>query len=52
MTDKDIRRKLGAQFDMNNVRDIDRKLIKVTREKTRTVVTLDYEKNSKFYGQC
>lgn len=52
MTDKDIRRKLGAQFDMNNLRDIDRKLIKVTREKTRTVVTLDYEKNSKFYGQC
>jgi hypothetical protein len=50
MTDKDIRRKLGAQFDMNNVRDIDRKLIKVTREKTRTLVTLDYEKRVNFMG--
>lgn len=50
MTDRDIRRKLGSQFDMNNVREIDRKLIKVDRKKTHTVVTLDYEKRVNFMG--
>jgi len=48
MTDREIRQKLGSQFDMNNVRDIDRKLIKVDRKKTHTVVTLDYEKRVNF----
>lgn len=50
MTDRDIRKKLGAHFDMNNVRDIDKTLVTVVREKTRTQVTLDYEKRVNFMG--
>jgi type II secretory pathway pseudopilin PulG len=50
MTDRDIRKKLGAHFDMNNVRDIDKTLVTVVREKTRTVVKLDYEKRVNFMG--
>ena len=50
MTDRDIRKKLGAHFDMNNVRDIDKTLVNVVREKTRTQVTLDYEKRVNFMG--
>lgn len=50
MSDGDIRRKLTAQFDMNNVRDIDTSLINVTREKTRTQVTFNYEKRINFMG--
>ena len=50
MTDRDIRRKLGSQFDMNNVREIDRKQIKIDRKKTHTIVTLDYEKRVNFMG--
>lgn len=50
MTDGEIRRKLSAQFNMNNVRDIDPKMIKVTRKKTQTIVTVDYEKRVNFMG--
>lgn len=50
MSNGDIRRKLTAQFDMNNVRDIDTTLIEVIREKTRTQVTLNYEKRVNFMG--
>lgn len=46
----DIRRKLTAQLDMNNVRDVDSKLINVTRESTRTEVTINYEKRVNFMG--
>ncbi|PCJ90842.1 MAG: DUF4845 domain-containing protein [Porticoccaceae bacterium] len=48
MTDRDIRRKLSSQFDINNIRDMNTKEIKVVREKTRTVVSLDYEKRVNF----
>tara|TARA_R110001592_G_scaffold116059_1_gene316978 strand:- start:117963 stop:118337 length:375 start_codon:yes stop_codon:yes gene_type:complete len=50
MTDGDIRRKLGSQFDINNIRDVDTKEIKVVRQKTHTVVSLDYEKRVNFMG--
>jgi len=50
MTDRQIRRKLGDFFDINNVRDIDMKDIKIVREKTGTIVTLDYEKRVNFMG--
>ena len=50
MTGGDIKRKLNDQFNMNNVRDVDKKLIKVIREKTRTEVTLNYEKRINFMG--
>jgi len=50
MSDRDIRQKLNAQFDMNNVRDIDKSLIEVVRERTRTQVTLNYEKRTNFMG--
>ncbi|MEZ5529152.1 MAG: DUF4845 domain-containing protein [Porticoccaceae bacterium] len=48
MTDSQVRRKLGDFFDINNVRDIDMKDIKIEREKTRTLVTLNYEKRVNF----
>ena len=50
MTDKDVRKKLNAFFDINNVRDIDTKQIKIIREKTKTLVTLNYEKRINFMG--
>lgn len=50
MTGGDIRRKLNDQFNINNVRDVDKKLIEVVREKTRTQVTLNYEKRVNFMG--
>jgi hypothetical protein len=50
MTDGDIRRKLGSQFDINNIRDINTKDIKVVRGKTHTTVSLDYEKRVNFMG--
>ena len=50
MTDGDIRRKLSSQFDINNIRDVDTKEVKVVRQKTHTVVSLDYEKRVNFMG--
>lgn len=50
MTNRDIRRELEAQFGINNVRDVDTKLINVIRERTRTQVTLNYEKRVSFMG--
>lgn len=48
MTDRDVRRKLSSKFDINNIRNMNTKEIKVVREKTRTVVSLDYEKRVNF----
>lgn len=48
MTDSQVRRKLADFFDINNVRDIDMKDIKIEREKTRTLVSLNYEKRVNF----
>lgn len=50
MSDAEVRRKLSAYFDINNVRDIDMKLIKIEREKTHTLVSLNYEKRINFMG--
>jgi hypothetical protein len=50
MSNSDIRRKLEAQFNINNVRDVDSKLISVIRERTRTQVIFNYEKRVNFMG--
>ncbi len=50
LTDKDVRKKLYSSFDINNVRDIDMKQLKIIREKTKTLVTLNYEKRIEFMG--
>jgi hypothetical protein len=50
MSDSEIRRKLLTHFDINNVRDIDMKLVKIEREKTHTQVSLNYEKRINFMG--
>ena len=50
MTNQEIRRKLGAQFDINNIRDVNSKEIKITRQRTNTIVTLDYERRVNFIG--
>lgn len=50
MTDHAIKRKLASAFIVNNVRDIDMKDVKVIREKTRTLVTVNYEKRIEFLG--
>jgi hypothetical protein len=50
MSNREIRQKLSSQFDINNIRDIDSKQIEIKRERTRTIVTLDYEKRVNFMG--
>jgi hypothetical protein len=50
LTDKDVRRKLSSSFDINNIRDVDMKQLKIIREKTKTLVTLNYEKRIEFMG--
>ena len=50
MTDARIRRKIGDSFTINNVRDVDVKKVQIVREKTRTLVKLDYEKRVNFLG--
>lgn len=50
LTDKDVRKKLYASFDINNIRGIDTKQIKILREKTKTLVTLNYEKRIELMG--
>jgi len=48
MTETAIKRKLAGLFIVNNVRDIDMKDIKIQRDKTRTLVTLNYERRKEF----
>lgn len=50
MSDAEVRRKLLTHFDINNVRDIDTKLIRIKREQTHTEVSLNYEKRVNFMG--
>ena len=50
MSDTEVRRKLSTHFDINNVRDIDTKLIKIKRQQTHTTVSLNYEKRVNFMG--
>ena len=44
MSDRQIRRKVADYFTINNVRDVNAKSLKIAREKTRTLVYMDYEK--------
>lgn len=50
MTDARIRRKISNSFTINNVRNVDVKKVQIEREKTRTLVTLDYETRVNFMG--
>ena len=50
MSDGQIRRKLANYFLVNNVRDIDMKDIEIERERTRTLVKVDYQKRVHFLG--
>lgn len=50
MTDRAIKGKLSSQFDINNIRGIHADQIKIKRERTKTLVTLDYEKRVNFMG--
>jgi Domain of unknown function (DUF4845) len=52
LTDKDVRKKLSSYFDINNVRDVDAKQIKIIRDKTKTLVILSYEKRIEFMGNA
>lgn len=48
MSDRKIRNKIEKSFTINNVRDVDIKALKIEREKTRTLVYIDYEKRVNF----
>ncbi len=48
LTSGGIRRKVSNYFTINNVRDVSAKDIKITREKGRLIVTLDYERRVNF----
>lgn len=50
MTDARIRRKISNSFTINNVRNVDVKKVQIEREKTRTLVTLNYETRVNFMG--
>ncbi|TNE78054.1 MAG: DUF4845 domain-containing protein [Gammaproteobacteria bacterium] len=50
MTDGAIRGQVWKFLDVNNVRDLDRDALKIVREKTRTLVTINYEKRVNFMG--
>ena len=48
LTDRQIRRKLSDYFMVNNVRDVNVKDLVIERNKTATVVRLDYERRVNF----
>ena len=50
MSERNIRRKVGAALKLNNVRDIDISVLEVDRQKTHTLVSLNYEKRVNFIG--
>jgi hypothetical protein len=50
LTDRAVRGKLSSTFSINNIRDVDTKQIKIIREQTKTLVTLNYEKRVDFMG--
>lgn len=50
MTDSQIRRKLDSYFIVNNVRNINAKDIIVKRERTKILVSHDYETRANFMG--
>ena len=44
LSDRQIRNKVDKSFVVNNIRDLDRKALKIERQKTRTLVYIDCEK--------
>ena len=50
MTDRQIKAYISNTFIINNIRDLDGRDIKISREKHRLFVSLDYEKRVNFMG--
>jgi putative transposon-encoded protein len=50
MNDKQIRRKINDSFTVNGVRDVDIRALQIERERTRTLVSLNYEKRVNLFG--
>lgn len=50
MSDQEIVRYVQRTFDVNNIRDITTRDMKISREKHRLFVSLDYEKRVNFMG--
>lgn len=50
MSDKEIRKKVNNSFTVNNVRGLDIRSLKVERQRTRTLVTFNYEKRVHLFG--
>ena len=50
MSDSDIRRKLDNYFTVNNVRNIRVRDVKIKRERTKILVSYDYEVRAQFMG--
>jgi hypothetical protein len=50
MSDLEIRKKVNNSFTVNNVRGIDIRSLKIERQRTKTLVMLDYEKRVHLMG--
>ena len=50
MSDRQIQIYIERTFDINNIRDINPRDLKISREKHRLFVSLDYEKRVNFMG--
>ena len=50
MTDREIVRFIQNSFDINNIRDLSTKDMKIERQKHKLLVTLDYEKRIHLMG--
>ena len=50
MTSADIRDRMGRTFDINNIRNVSVKDLKIKREKERVLISLNYEKRVNFMG--
>tara|TARA_R110000787_G_scaffold35789_8_gene91657 strand:- start:7810 stop:8184 length:375 start_codon:yes stop_codon:yes gene_type:complete len=50
MTDREIRRKVSDYFTVNNVRDVNVLDLQIEKQKTRTLVKMDYERRVNFMG--
>ena len=50
MTDSEIKRKMDSYFIVNNVRNFSAKEVVIKRERTKIVVSHDYETRANFMG--
>jgi hypothetical protein len=50
MTNADIRDRMGRTFDINNIRNVSVKDLKIKREKERVLISLNYENRVNFMG--